>query len=37
MKSTPKEKKKSIMSRSIAEIVFSTEMGALNFEPSREE
>jgi hypothetical protein len=37
MKSTPKDKGKSVMARSITNIVFSTEMGALDFEPSREE
>lgn len=37
MKSTPKDKGKSVMARSITDIVFSTEMGALDYEPNREE
>ena len=37
MKATPKDKGKSVMTRSITDIVFSTEMGALDYEPSREE
>ena len=37
MKLTPKKKGKSVMTRSIDEIVFSTEMAALDFEPNREE
>ena len=34
---TPREKGKSVMTRSVENIVFSTEMAALDFEPTREE
>ena len=37
MRLTPKDKGKSVMTRSIDEIVFSTDMAALDFEPNREE
>ena len=37
MKLTPKDKGKSVMTRSIDEIVFNTDMAALDYEPSREE
>jgi hypothetical protein len=37
MKLTPKDKGKSVMTRSIQDITFSTEMVALDFEPNRQE
>ena len=37
MKLTPKEKGKAAMTRSIHEIIFSTDMAAMDYEPTREE